>query len=184
MTLGEAKNRVYMLLDEHSNGGEIEHDPDLEKKMTAFFDTAQKLLSQRQRIVRTRPVTVVPGRTEYPLPEDFRTLRRVWRNGKLVTGRCHVRRGRLIVPEGERETLTVEYFAAPATIPENAPDDTVFELSEEACACMPYYVAAQHLLTDMVLDYRPMLEMFERMAAELEDGASAEPPRLLQQLYR
>ena len=51
MTLEEAKNKVYMLLDEHSAGGEIEHDEDIEKKMTAFFDTAQKMLAQTKRIV-------------------------------------------------------------------------------------------------------------------------------------
>ena len=50
MTLGEAKNKVYMLLDEHSAGGEIEHDEDIEKKMTAFFDMAQKTLAQIRKV--------------------------------------------------------------------------------------------------------------------------------------
>ena len=31
MTLGEAKNKVYMLLDEHSACGEVEHEDDIEK---------------------------------------------------------------------------------------------------------------------------------------------------------
>ena len=52
MTLGEGKNKVYMLLDEHSAGGEIEHDEDIEAKMTAFFDTAQKLVSPVKKILR------------------------------------------------------------------------------------------------------------------------------------
>ena len=42
MTLGEGKDKVYMLLDEHSAGGEVEHDEDIELKMAYFFDIGQK----------------------------------------------------------------------------------------------------------------------------------------------
>ena len=42
MTLGEGKEKVYKLLDEHSSGGEVAHDADIEMKMADFFDIAQK----------------------------------------------------------------------------------------------------------------------------------------------
>ena len=74
MTLGEAKNKVYMLLDEHSTGGEVEHDEDIEKKMTAFFDTAQKTLAQLRRIVREYVLPLEAGRTAYEMPPDFSAL--------------------------------------------------------------------------------------------------------------
>ena len=77
MTLGEGKDKVYMLLDEHSAGGEIEHDEDIELKMTAFFDTAQKLVSQVKKILRMKTITPEPGRTEYPMSADFRSVYRV-----------------------------------------------------------------------------------------------------------
>ena len=82
MTLGEAKDKVYMLLDEHSAGGVIEHDEDLELKMAYFFDIAQKLLAQVKKIVRCRTVVPVPGRVEYAMPADFRSVFRIWRDGK------------------------------------------------------------------------------------------------------
>ena len=81
MTLGEAKNKVYMLLDEHSAGGEVEHDEDIEKKMTAFFDTAQKTLAQIRRIVREYALPLAMGKTAYEMPPDFSALYRVWADG-------------------------------------------------------------------------------------------------------
>lgn len=81
MTLGEAKNKVYMLLDEHSAGGEIEHDEDIEKKMTAFFDMAQKTLAQIRKIVRSETIEPVSGVTAYDMPDDFHALYRVWADG-------------------------------------------------------------------------------------------------------
>lgn len=66
MTLGEAKNKVYMLLDEHSAGGEIEHDEDIEKKMTAFFDMAQKTLAQIKKILREEVIVPTLGKPYTP----------------------------------------------------------------------------------------------------------------------
>ena len=61
----------------------------------------------------------------------------------------------------------MEYFAVPNTIPQDAPDSCEFEIDAEACECMPYYVAAQQLLPDLVLDYGAMLQMYDRAAAQL-----------------
>ncbi len=87
MTLGEAKNKVYMLLDEHSAGGEIEHDPDIEKKMTAFFDMAQKTLAQIRKILREEVIVPTLGKTVYAMPENFYSLYRIWADGKNATRR-------------------------------------------------------------------------------------------------
>ena len=185
MTLGEAKDKVYMLLDEHSAGGVIEHDEDLELKMAYFFDIAQKLLAQVKKILRSKTVTPVPGRTEYPMPADFRSVYRVWRDGKIATARYHWRKGRMVVPEGDgaREIL-VEYFAVPASIPIDAPDDYEFEIDEDAAQCMPYYVAAQHLLPDLVMDYAGMLRMFDRAVAMLDTSVPGDTGRVAQTFYR
>lgn len=152
MTLGEAKNKVYMLLDEHSAGGEVEHDEDIEKKMTAFFDTAQKTLAQIRRIVREYALPLAMGKTAYEMPPDFSALYRVWADGR-ITRALRWRAGKLLVPEGYAAEIIVEYFAVPNTIPQDAPDSCEFEIDAEACECMPYYVAAQQLLPDLVLDY-------------------------------
>lgn len=185
MTLGEAKNKVYMLLDEHSAGGEIEHDEDIEQKMTFFFDIAQKLLSQVKKIVRVKTVTPVPGKTEYAMPADFRNVYRIWRDGKIATRRYHWRRGRMLVPADDgAEEILVEYFAIPATIAQDAGDDHEFELSEDACQCLPYYVAAQQLLPDLVMDYGAMLNMYNLAVEMLDTTLPGGDQRLTQRLYR
>ena len=185
MTLGEAKDKVYMLLDEHSAGGVVEHDRDLELKMAYFFDIAQKLLSQVKRIVRYKTVTPVRGRTEYPMPADFRSVYRIWRDGKIATTRYHWRKGRMIVPEGDgaREIL-VEYFAFPATIPADASDDYEFEVAPDAAECMPYYVAAQQLLPDLVMDYSGMLAMYSMAVQTLDTSIPGESGRMAQTFFR
>ena len=185
MTLGEAKNKVYMLLDEHSAGGEIEHDEDIEMKMTYFFDIAQKMLSQIKKILRVKTVTPIAGKTEYAMPVDFRNVHRIWRDGVTATGRYQWRRGRMIVPASDKaREIVVEYFANPAAIDPDAGDDYEFEIPEDACACMPYYVAAQQLLPDLVMDYRAMLEMYNAAVARLDAGLPGENTRIAQRLYR
>ena len=184
MTLGEAKDKVYMLLDEHSTGGDIEHDEDIEKKMTAFFDIAQKLVSQVRKIRRTKTVRPEPGKTEYLMPTDFQSVSRIWRDGRIATNRYHWRRGRLIVPAGDgARELLVEYRAMPASIPADAPDDYAFELDEAACQCLPYYVAAQQLLPDTVMDYSAMLQMFNLSLGMLGSDTAGEGGQIAQTFF-
>ena len=185
MTLGEAKNKVYMLLDEHSAGGEVEHDADIELKMTYFFDIAQKMLSQIKKIVRSKTVIPEPGRTEYAMPADFRNVYRIWRDDRIATYRYHWRRGRLIVPAGDgAKTILVEYFANPAPSPADAGDGYEFEIADDAAECMPFYVAAQQLLPDLVLDYRAMLDMYYQAVSRLDTAVPGDAPRIAQTLYR
>lgn len=62
----------------------------------------------------------------------------------------------------------MEYFSTPATIPQDAPDDYEFEVSDDAAACMPYFVAAQQLVVDLVVDFRPLLDLYDRMVSSLD----------------
>ena len=185
MTLGEGKAKVYMLLDEHSAGGAIEHDEDIELKMTAFFDIAQKLLAQVKKIRRVKLITPEPGKTEYAMPADFRSVYRIWRDDQPATGRYHWRRARMIVPAGDgAKAIAVEYFAFPATIPQDAPDSYEFEIAPDACECMPYYVAAQQLLPDLVMDYTGMLQMYHLMVNSLDKSIPGEDLYVRQAFYR
>ena len=185
LTLGEGKNKVYMLLDEHSAGGEVEHDEDIEAKMTYFFDIAQKLLAQIQKIVKVRKITPVSGKTEYAMPADFMGVYRVWRDDKPATGRFRWRGGKILIPESNAgREIQVEYFALPATIEEGTDDSYEFEISEEAAQCMPYYVAAQQLLPDLVMDYGGMLSMYQMHVAQLDLRQPGENARLTQSFYQ
>ena len=160
MTLGEGKERVYMLLDEHSAGGVIEHDPDIEAKLNVFFDLAQKEVAKTAKLRRTRRVLLRDGETELRLPADWMGLCRVWAGDRPVRG-VRVRGDRLLLPAAARgRELLLEYYAVPETITADTPDEHEFELREDACVCLPYYVAAQQLLPDLVMDTGAMLSMY------------------------
>lgn len=185
MTLGEAKEKVYMLLDEHSAGGDVEHDEDIELKMIRFFDIAQKTLSQIKKILKTKKITAVSGKGEYAMPADFRSVYRIWKDGVSVTNRCRFRGGKLLIPERDAGSeFLIEYFANPETIPEDAEDDYEFVIAPDACECMPYYVAAQQLLPDLVMDYGAMLQMYDRAVGLLDTSLPGENQRLTQAFYR
>ncbi len=182
MTLGEGKRKVYMLLDEYSSGGIVEQDPDLEAKMADFFDTAQKQLARLCPVVRTCQIPLVPGQTLYPPPEDLRCVLHLRRGGRAV--RCRWRGGMLYIPGPGRETVELEYCAVPATLDGQTPDGYEFEISEDACQCMPFFVAAQQLAADLVSDAGTLLALYDRMTAALGQSAPGEDYRPRQGLYR
>ena len=184
MTLGEAKEKVYMLLDEHSAGGEVEHDTDIELKMTRFFDMAQKQLSQIKKIIRIRKITAESEKPEVSMPSDFRDVYRVWRNGKSATSRYRWRGGKILIPERDAGSeIVVEYIANPATIEPDAGDDYEFEIAEDAAECMPYFVAAQQLLPDLVMDYSGMLQMYNLAVGMLDTSIPGETTRISQTFF-
>lgn len=168
MTLGEGKDKVYMLLDEHSAGGSIEHDDDIEAKIAAFFDIAQKRLANIKRIVRTAEIRLEPGKELYNMPADFSGLYRIWKDGRVSTRRYAWVAGKLKRPERETGVITVEYFATPATITAETPDEYAFEIAEDAAQCMPFFVAAQQLSVDLVSDGSGLLATYNQMVYELD----------------
>ena len=173
-----------MLLDEHSAGGEIEHDEDIELKMTAFFDMAQKQLAQIKKIVREKKINAVTGKTEYALPADMLGLYRVWKDDRPATGRYRIRGGKIVIPERDAgSVILVEYFAFPETIPEDADDGYEFEIADDACECMPYFVAAQQLLPDLVMDYGGMWNMYNTALGMLKTEQIGENTRIGQTFF-
>ena len=185
MTLGEGKEKVYMLLDEHSAGGEIEHDRDIELKLNFFFDIAQKEVAKLQHILKSRKITPVKGKEEYSLPSDMISVYRIWRGEKVATSRYKYRGGKLIIPDSDvGQTITLEYFAVPETITPETSDDYEFELREDGCNALPYYVAAQQLLPDLVMDYSSMLQMYQLCLQTLNTAVPGETGRIAQRLYR
>ncbi len=184
MTLGEGKTKVYMLLDEHSAGGVIEHDPDIEAKLNFFFDIAQKEVAKVAKIRRTRRLSPRAGETEIRLPADWMGLCRVWADDRPARG-VRIRGDRLLIPSAAvGKELTLEYFAVPETITAGTPDEQEFELREDACVCLPYYVAAQQLLPDLVMDYGAMLAMYRNSLSTLSVEDSGESGAVAQRLFR
>jgi hypothetical protein len=188
MTLGEGKIKVLKLLDEYSSGGTVTNDPDINAKMADFFDTAQKEMAGYKKIIRSKNYVFTEGEgdfTFYDLPDDFGKTFRVWLNGKLTAG-FPVIGGRLAVPQNVTGTAVFEYFAIPKTINSETKDSYEFEVSEDAANCLPFYVAAQHLMPDLVVDYSAFWEMYNNMRATLDTSlpSSGGSGFVAQRLYR
>ena len=185
MTLGEGKEKVYMLLDEYSTGGVVEEDEDIEIKMTAFFDIAQKKMAGIKKILRLYTVEREPGKTLYEPPKNFSALRRVWENGENATRRYKWMAGKLIVPESVTGSVELEYYAMPETIPGDADDSYEFEIAEDAAQCMPFFVAAQQLSTDIVTDSGALLNLFQIMVSGLNTTVPGDNlPTVRQSFFR
>lgn len=90
---------------------------------------------------------------KYTMPSDFYLLNRVVNKGNQMTytntidwqfeGRNVIAVNYFLVG-----SIDIFYYAYPATIPDNVADDYEFEIDEEACQAMPYFVASQVLLDD------------------------------------
>lgn len=165
MTFGEGKDKVYMLLDEYAEEA-VDRDEDIEAKMAYFFDIAQKNLANIRRIIRVTEISREEGKELYDMPEDFASVYRIWQDGKARTSRFDWIAGKLRLPE-EAKTVQVEYFAIPKTIRSDTPEDEEFEIKDDAAQCMPFFVAAQQLVTDLVVDYQKLLALYDRMVAAL-----------------
>ena len=170
MTLGEGKKKVYELMDEYSSGGTVTPDADIEKKMADFFDIAQKQMANIQRIVKSTTIIRVSGQTEYAMPAGFTGMYRVWYGGKVRYSLFQWKAGKIIIPEDYTEPVEVEYFAIPETIGEETDDTHVFEVREDACQAMCFYVAAQQLIVDTLIDPGPLLTLYQMALANVDRG--------------
>jgi len=166
MTLGDGKRRVLMLLDEYSIGGTVEVDEDINAKMNDFFDTAQKDMAQWQPIERRADVEL-DGTGSQDLPADVSRVSRITKDGKRAKG-YEIIDGKLLYREGDTSTLTMDYLAKPATITHETEDEHEFEISEEAANCLPFFVAAQQLIPDLVIDYGAFYGIYQQMRGTLQ----------------
>ena len=185
MTLGDGKRKVYELLDEYGVSGEGV-DSDMAAKMNDLFDIAQKEIAQRQKIARFYAIERTDGVTEYPMPAGFLKFRRLRVDGRLARRRYEWRGSSIVIPEEEPGDFEVEYFAAPVTIGPATADDHEFEVREDGCQAMPFFVAAMVLSSDLVQDANIYLNLYQMALAELstalpgENGGAA----LRQSFYR
>lgn len=182
MTLGDGKRKTLMLLDEYSSGGTLTVDEDIDMKMNDFFDIAQKDMAQWQPILRRKDVTL-DGTGSEELPSDVSRVLKLTKDGKKARG-YEVIDGMLVYDEGDTSTLTLDYIALPATISPDTADSYEFEVSEEAANCMPYFVAAQHLIPDLVIDYGSFYSLYQQMRALLPRSTESGGGSVRQALWR
>ena len=181
MTLGEAKRKVLMLLDEYSTDDTLSVDADIDAKMNDFFDMAQRDVAAWQPIVRRMSLTL-DGTGSMALPGDVSRVIRVRKDGIRVSG-YEVVDGKLLSGSGDTSALTLDYIASPEKITPDTADDYEFEVSDEAANCLPFFVAAQQLIADLVVDYGAFYNLYLQMRAMLPRSTMA-AGGLRQSLYR
>ena len=125
MTLGEAKSEVLKLLDE------TKPKADLTGKLDRFFDMGQKEVALYYPIWREKTYAAEDEKT---LPQDCYKPRYV-----IVDGIAHPYTKYSQLPDA----FTLRYEAYPADIPDNAPDETEFDLPDEAVLAVIFFAAAQ-----------------------------------------
>jgi len=183
MTLGDAKRKVFMLLDEYSSGGEVTEDEDIALKMADFFDMAQKDIIQYQPIVRRASVTL-DGTGRQQLPADVARVTRIAANG-VRTSRYEIVDGELLYTAGDMSDLVLDYEAEPQRITPETSDNYEFEVSENAANCLPFFVAGQQVFADLVQDYAVYYNTYLQMRAALPRTVSSTGDgRIRQNLFR
>ena len=125
MMLGDAKSEVLKLLDE------TKPKVDLTGKLDRFFDMGQKEVALYYPIWREKTYAAEDEKT---LPQDCCKPRYV-----IVDGIAHPYTKYSQLPDA----FTLRYEAYPADIPDNAPDETEFDLPDEAVLAVILFVAAQ-----------------------------------------
>ena len=182
MTLGEGKRKVLMLLDEYSSGGQITEDEDIALRMNDFFDIAQKDVAQWQPIQRRTEVEL-DGTGSQALPDDVSGVLKITRNGVRARG-YETLDGALVYPAGDTSTVTLDYLARPETITPETQDSHAFEVSEEAANCLPFFVASQQLIPDLVLDYGAFYQLYLQMRGQLPRTTGMTAGSVKQTLWR
>ena len=110
-------------------------------------------------------------------------LKDIWVIGEISNFKLYTSGHSYFTIKDAGSEIQVEYFALPETIPADAEDDYEFEIDEDACECMPFYVAAQQLLPDLVMDYGGMLGMYDRAVGLLRTEQPGEHGRIGQTFY-
>lgn len=173
---GELTNRYVVRPNGYVNAGDGSRSPGI-----AFpYNT--------RRVTNAVTIRVESENTTYPLPDDFAEVRRVWIEERPNDGyelseegiRFPIEREEGETPQDPEpvrtahveyfayETVTLEYFASPSTIDANTSPDYVFEVPEDAAQCLPFFVAAQNLMPDLVVDYSVFLQMYYNMRNALD----------------
>jgi hypothetical protein len=86
---------------------------------------------------------------EYTLPSNLFKIRKVEANEKIIDWEL-IERFNIRVLASLTGPIKVFYNAYPTEITDNVLDDFIFDLDEEACQAIPYYVASQILIDDPV----------------------------------
>ena len=148
MNLGEAKARALSLMSEYSIDGSLiseSENADYLNRMTRFASDAQMEIADKLGVNAVVEYTATgsseSGYQHFPLPDDFRELRKVMKNGEQFTD-YSVDFRYFTLRKSEVGTFELFYFKNPQELAADTPDTYEFEVPKHAHTLIPYFVAA------------------------------------------
>ena len=155
MTVGQANRLVKALVGE-------DDFHDVEDILASYYDIAQREIATTVSPIY-RTVKVGCG-VIAKLPKDLFRLISVDR-GYERPDKTHI----IAIGDGE---ATVGYYAYPAKLSDDAPQNAEFEVSDNAQSAIPYFAAAQTVLSDSDMRrYYAFMDMYNDI---LSNAASSE----------
>lgn len=174
MTLGQAKDKIMMLLDDYMIDSPPTDDEETLAKLPGLIQTAQVFLSTIKKIRKSVVIDHQPNGgwyAEYDLPSDYaQAFKMRDKTGKGYN--VEFLGQKVLVQDTAPQVIRIDYFAYPTEITADTPDTFVFELDQDAQQIIPYYVAADILKTDPSADYTAFEVKLNNMINSLDTRQS------------
>lgn len=163
LTLGEAKRKIMIELDESGESSVLENIEDYEVKLPDIFNTVQRELAMFCKPVE-KIVKIVVENGFCVKPDDCYVVKAVCRGNERVSFR--VVANRIITDDGEYEMV---YESLPENIDESTEDDYEFEIDEDCQEAMIHGVCAQICINDEPELYQTYFERYNLAIANITD---------------
>ena len=163
MTLGEAKRKIMIELDESGEGSALENINDYAVKLPDIFNTVIKELAMFCKPVE-KVMDIVVEDGYYTKPEDCYVVKAIYKNNKRAT--FSIVADRIIIDNGEYKML---YEALPANIDEETDDEYEFEIDVDCQEAMIHGVCAQLCINDEPELYQTYFERYNLAIANIND---------------
>ena len=163
MTLGEAKRKIMIELDESGETNALENISDYRAKLPDIFNTVIKELAMFCKpVIKTTEITVENGYCEKP--KDCYVVSGLYQDkGRIV---FDILGNRIMADNG---TYTMVYEALPDNIDDNTDDDYEFEIDADCQEAMIHGVCAQICINDEPTLYQIYFERYNLAIANIND---------------
>lgn len=181
MTLGQVKKTALALIEEYAPDNDLlTDDEDIQMRINLLVNIAYQELSQIKKINATHMLdrTEKGNKTyyrEYAMPNDLYQLKNIIvkdskTNEILNTNLDHyIENNKIFINDLVDGNYVINYFKYPKEITEEAEDDLVLELDQDACNVLPYAVASDILKADISNDYSIFEKKYQSMLSRLDN---------------
>ena len=163
MTLGEAKRKIMIELDESGEGSALENINDYAVKLPDIFNTVQKELAMFCKPVE-KVIDIEVENNYYVEPDDCYVVKAIYKGTERMT---FARVADVI--KIDNGIYKMVYEAIPANIDENTEDDYEFEIDVDCQEAMIHGVCAQICINDEPELYQTYFERYNLAIANIND---------------